>query len=173
MVSKQGTALGAAIDLGVSSFSSQSEGARVLILVSDGENHEDDPIAAAQRAAEAGVRIYTIGIGTPEGAPIALGDDFLRDESGEMVVTRLDEGVLQQVAAVTDGGYLRATNSNLGLDKITSEIDNIEQKSFEVQRYEEYNEQYSYPLIAGLLLLLLDFLLPPRRTRLFAGIRLF
>ena len=101
MVSKQGTALGSAISLAASSFTSGSENSRVVILITDGENHEDDPLAAAEHAASQGVKIYTIGIGTPEGAPIELGGDFIRDENGDILDGRRAE--LLEGAPVGDG----------------------------------------------------------------------
>ena len=106
MVSKQGTALGSAISLAASSFTSGSENSRVVILITDGENHEDDPLAAAEHAASQGVKIYTSGIGTPEGAPIELGGDFIRDENGDIVVSKLDEKTLQEIALATGGAYV-------------------------------------------------------------------
>ncbi len=130
MVSKQGTAIGAAIDVAASSFSSESEGSRVIILITDGENHEDDAVSAAKRASSKGIKIYTIGIGTPEGAPIKVGDDFIRDEDGNMVVSKLDEAILRQIALLTDGAYIRSTNQSMGLAEIISKINETEKKEF-------------------------------------------
>jgi len=173
MVSRQGTAMGAAIDLAVNSFSSGSEGSRVLIIISDGENHEDDPIRSARNAVEKGITIYTIGIGTPEGAPIFLGNDFIRDENGNMVVTKLDEAILEQVAFTTGGSYVRATNSSLGLSEIIDHINEMEKQEIRAMVFEDYDERYQYVLAFGILLLLIEFLILNRKNRLFSGIKIF
>ncbi len=173
MVSRQGTAIGAAIELAASSFSSGSEGSRVIILISDGENHEDDAVAAAEIAARQGIKIYTIGVGTPEGAPIRINGDFLKDEEGKMVVSKLDEQTLEQVALVTGGGYIRATNRSLGLDEIVQKIGEVDKKQLTESIFESFNEQYQYPLVIGLVLLLLDFLLLERRSHLLDRLNIF
>ena len=129
MVSKQGTALGSAISLAASSFTSGSENSRVVILITDGENHEDDPLAAAEHAASQGVKIYTIGIGTPEGAPIELGGDFIRDENGDIVVSKLDEKTLQEIALATGGAYVRAGNQSIGLQEVIARINETERRT--------------------------------------------
>ena len=173
MVSRQGTAIGAAIDLAVSGFSSDSEGSRVVILITDGENHEDDALAAAQRAAEKGIKIYTIGIGTPEGAPIRIGDDFIRDENGGMVVSKLDEATLQRIAIATGGAYIRSSNRSVGLSEIITQINETEQKEFRTQMFEEYDEQYGWPLGAALVCLLVGWMLLTRKNRLLARFNIF
>lgn len=173
MVSRQGTAIGAAIDLACSAFTTGSEGSRALILISDGENHEDDAITAAKTAADKGIRIYTIGIGTPEGAPIEIGGDFVRDEKGEMVVTKLDEKTLENIALQSGGGYIRATNRSIGLEEIKAEIDLMEKKELAVPVFEVYDEQYQYFIAAALILLIMEFLLLDRRSRIFSKIDVF
>lgn len=173
MVSRQGTALGAAIDLAASSFSAGSEGSRVIILISDGENHEDDAVAAAKAAAERGIKIYTIGIGTPEGAPIRIGGDFIKDANGKMVVSKLDESTLEQIAMATGGGYIRATNRSLGLDEIVKQINEVERKDLTESIFEDFSEQYHYPLSIALVLLLVELLIPNRRSRLLQRLNIF
>ena len=165
MVSKQGTAIGAAIDLAANSFSSQSEGSRAIILITDGENHEDNPIAAAKRAAEQGIKIYAIGIGTPEGAPIRLNGDFIRDDNGELVVSKLDESTLREVALSTDGAYIRSTEKSMGLAEIIEKIKQTEQSEFTTVQFEEYDERYQYLLAVALALLLLDSVVLTKRNR--------
>lgn len=150
MVSKQGTALGSAISLAASSFTSGSENSRVVILITDGENHEDDPLAAAEHAASQGVKIYTIGIGTPEGAPIELGGDFIRDENGDIVVSKLDEKTLQEIALATGGAYVRAGNQSIGLQEVIARINETEKAHLSEMVFEEYDERYQYLLVAVL-----------------------
>lgn len=173
MVSKQGTAIGAAINLATNSFSSESEGSRVIIIISDGENHEDDALAAAQAAAEKGIKIYTIGIGTPEGAPISINGDFIKDEQGNMVVSKLDESMLEQIALSTGGAYIRATNRSLGLEEIVQKIGEVEKKQFATTLFEDFNEQYQYLIGLALLILLLEFLTLDRKSRFLARFNFF
>jgi Ca-activated chloride channel family protein len=173
MVSRQGTAIGTAIDLAASGFSSETEGSRVIILITDGENHEDDALAAARSAAEKGIKIYTIGIGTPAGAPIRVGDDFIRDEEGNMVVSKLDEDALRRIALVTDGAYIRSTNQSLGLAEIVGKINETEKKEFTAQMFEEYDEQYAGFLLVALGLLLFGWALLSRKNRILARFNIF
>ena len=173
LVEEQGTAVGKALSLAAMSFSSESQRSRAIILITDGENHEDDAVAAARRAAEQGVRIYTIGIGTPEGAPIEIGGEFVKDEDGTMVVSKLNEEMLEEIARITDGAYIRSTNQSMGLDEIVESIERMEKSELEVLRFEEYNEQYQYLLAAALLLLLAEFFVLPRRNPLLARFNIF
>lgn len=159
MVTKQGTAIGAAIELAANSYSSESEGSRVMIIISDGENHEDDPLAAAQIAADRGITIYTIGIGTPEGSPILIDGDYLKDENGDMVVSKLDETMLQQIALMTEGSYIRATNQSIGLTEIVEKINETQKTKFTETVFEEYDEYFQYLLGLGLLFLLVDMIM--------------
>ena len=171
----QGTAIGKALEQALLSFSSDGEEdhGRVIVLITDGENHEDDALAVARRAAEQGIRIYTIGIGTPEGAPIQIGGEFIKDEKGEMVVSKLNEQMLMQIAEATGGAYVRATKQDIGLDEVVREINSMEQSELSTVRFEEYNEQYQYLLIAALVLLLAEFLLLDRRNPLLAHLNIF
>lgn len=173
LVSKQGTAIGAAIDMAANSFSSQSEGSRVIILISDGENHEDNALAAAEKAAEKGITIYSIGIGTPEGAPISIGGEFIKDKDGSMVVTKLDEQILQQIAISTGGGYIRATNQSMGLDEVIAQVNDTKKTKFTSTVFEEYDEQYQYFIGAGIIFLLLDMLMISRKNRILARFNIF
>ena len=175
LVSVQGTAIGKALSQALLSFSGETEQthSRVIILVTDGENHEDDALAVAKRAAEMGIRIYTIGIGTPEGAPIQIGGEFIKDEKGDMVVSKLDEKMLSEVAEITGGAYVRSTKQSIGLDEIVKSINEMEQTELSMMRFEEFNEQYQYLLIAALVLLLAEFLLLDRRNPLLAHLNIF
>ena len=162
LVSVQGTAIGKAL-----------EQARVIILITDGENHDDDAIAVAERAAQMGVKIFTIGIGTPEGAPIQIGGEFIKDEAGEMVVSKLNEEMLARIADITGGAYVRSSKQSIGLDEIVKAINEMEQTELSMVRFEEFNEQYQYLLIAALVLLLLEFVVLDRRNPLLAHLNIF
>ena len=173
MASVQGTSIGKALSLAEMSFSSGSGDSRVIILITDGEDHEGNVMQAAERAAEQGIRIFTIGIGTPEGAPIEIGGEFIKDEKGDMVVSKLDEKMLQEIARITGGAYIRATKQSIGLDEIVRAINDMEQSELSTVRFEEYNEQFQYLLIAALVLLLAEFLLLDRRNPLLAHLNIF
>lgn len=164
LVGEQGTAIGKALQLATLSFSSQSEQSRVIVLITDGENHEDDAIEAARIAKEQGIRIYTIGIGTPEGAPIQIDGEFVKDENDEMVVSKLNEQMLEQIASITEGAYVRATKQSIGLEEIVKSINEMEKSELSTVRYEEYNEQYQYLLAVALALLLIESLILSRRN---------
>lgn len=173
MVTKQGTAMGAAIDLAANSYSSDSEGSRVMIIISDGENHEDDPVAAAQKAAERGIVIYTIGIGTPEGSVIQIGGDYIKDEHGEMVVSKLHEEVLQATALSTGGSYVRATNQSIGLTEIVEKIGETQKSEFTTTVFDEYDEFFQYLIGIGLLLLLIESIMLSRKNHILARFNIF
>lgn len=161
----QGTAIGDAINTAMRGFSAQSEKSRVIIVITDGENHEDDPVAAAKQAAELGVRVFTIGVGSPEGKPIPMDGDLLKDKDGEIVVTRLDETVLQEVAQQGNGAYVRAGNSEFGLNPIIDSIKQMDQEKFSSIVFEEYDEQYMYFFAIALILLVIEMLIGERRPK--------
>ena len=161
----QGTAIGDAINTAMRSFSVQSEKSRAIIVITDGENHEDDPIAAAEQAAELGVRVYTIGVGSPEGKPIPMDGELLKDKNGEIVVTRLDEKVLQDMAQAGNGVYVRAGTSEFGLNPIIEEIQKMEDEVTTAVVYEEYEELYMYFLGVALLLFVVELLIGDRRSK--------
>ncbi|MBE6195561.1 MAG: VWA domain-containing protein [Rikenellaceae bacterium] len=175
LVSVQGTDLAQALSLATISFSSHTgeNRSRAIILITDGEGHEGDVMAAAEQAAAEGIRIYTIGIGTPEGAPIQIDGEFLKDEKGDMVVTKLDEQTLEALAQTTGGLYVRASKQDLGLDEVVREINELERSELETLRFEEFNEQYAYALVVALVLLLMEFALLDRRNPLLSHLNIF
>ena len=175
MVSVQGTDIGQALSLATMSFSEKGDNpaGRVIVLITDGEGHDSGAIEAAERAAEQGIRIFTIGIGTPEGAPIQIGGEFIKDDKGEMVVSKLGEPLLEKIAQATDGAYIRSTNQSIGLDEIVRTINNMEKGDLAALRFEEFNEQFQYLIGAALVLLLLEFLLLDRRNPLLRRFNIF
>lgn len=175
LVSVQGTDIAQALSLATISFSSNTEEARsrAIILITDGEGHSGDLMAAAAKAKELGIRIYTIGIGTPEGAPIRINGEYIKDEKGDMVVSKLDEESLKAVAHSTDGLYVRASNQSLGLEEIVREINAMEQSELETLRFEEFDEQYGALLLTALVLLVLEAVLRESRNPLFAHLNIF
>ena len=161
----QGTAIGEAINTALRSFSAQSEKSRAIIVITDGENHEDDPVAAAAQAAEMGVRVFTIGVGSPEGKPIPMDGELLKDKDGNIVVTRLDETVLQDVANAGKGVYVRAGNSEFGLNPIIDDIRRMEDEKYSSIVFEEYDEQFMYFMGLALLFFVLEMLVGERRSK--------
>ncbi len=165
MVGVQGTDVGKALDLALLSFSSTSEASRVVILITDGEAHDRDAMAAAERAKAQGVKIFTVGIGTPEGAPIMIDGEYIKDEKGDIVVTKLGEEMLQSIATTTEAGYVRATNQSLGLEEIISTIEKMKQTELSTVKYEEYGEWYQYLLAISLVLLVVEFMTRDKKSR--------
>ena len=161
----QGTAMGDAINTAMKSFSLQSEKSRAVIVITDGENHEDDPLAAAAQAAELGVRVFTIGVGSPEGKPIPFEGELLKDKNGEIVVTRLDEGILREVADAGNGLYVRAGTSEFGLNPVIDEIKKMEDEKYSSIVFEEYDEQFMNFFAIALIFFVLEMLVGDRRPK--------
>lgn len=177
IVPVQGTAIGAAIDLAMSSFTPDEEMNRALIIITDGENHEDDPLAKAEQANKQGIKVYTIGVGLPKGSPIPQSltgqRNFLKDKDGEVVISKLDEKMLQDIASVGGGKYIRANNTRLGLNALFEDINKMEKKEIEARVYSEYEDIYQYPIVLALILLITEYLLLERKNRKLKHISLF
>jgi Ca-activated chloride channel family protein len=177
IVPVQGTAIGAAIDLASRSFTQNEESSKAIIIITDGENHEDDAIGAATAAAEQGIIVHTIGMGLPQGAPIPAGaggqTDYRRDREGNVVITKLDEVMLEKVSAAGNGIYLRASTANVGLDDLLDEINEMDKTEMESRVFAEYEDQFQYFFAAGLILLLLEFLIMERKNKYLKRIKLF
>ncbi len=161
----QGTAIGEAINLCIKSFSAQSEKSRVIIVISDGENHEDDPMQAAKQAAELGIKVYCIGVGSAEGQPIPAEGGLLKDKDGNIVVTRLDEETLRKIASAGGGAYIHAGGEEFGLNPIIQDIRKMEDEEFGSVVFEEYDEQFMYFFGLALLLLVIEILIGERKPR--------
>lgn len=160
----QGTAIGEALNTALRSFSHQSEKSRAVVVITDGENHEDDPVAVAKQAADMGVRVFTIGVGSPEGKPIPMNGELLKDKDGEIVVTRLDEKVLQDMAVAGNGLYVRAGNNEFGLNPIIENIQRMDDEKYSSIVFEEYDEQFMYFLGIALVFFVLEMLIGERRS---------
>ncbi|MCQ2146384.1 MAG: VWA domain-containing protein [Bacteroidales bacterium] len=161
----QGTAIGDAILTAVKGFSIQSEHSRAIVVITDGENHEDDPVAAAKQAAELGIKVYTIGVGSSEGQPIPMNGELLKDREGNIVVTRLDEDTLKEIAVAGEGAYIHAGNEEFGLNPIIDELKKMEAEEFNSVVFEEYDEQFQYFLAIALVLLVSEMLVGTRRAK--------
>ncbi len=179
LVYTQGTAIGSAIDLATESFQKTKTKPRnrAIIVISDGENHEDDALDAAKRARENYIKVHTIGIGSPEGAPIpsVKGNqlDYKRDAEGQVVVSKLNEQMLKDIANKGDGVFIRANNSDFGLDKILDQVAKMEKEEFESINYSDYEDQYISFILVALLLLIIEQMLNYRKSYLSKKINAF
>lgn len=161
----QGTDLADALRTAARSFSAQSEKSRVIILITDGENHEENALEAAKEVADMGIRIYTIGVGSSKGQPIPMGGQLLEDKDGNIVVTKLNEDILKQIARSGNGGYVHAGNEEFGLNPIIDDIRTIESEEFSSVVFEEYDEQYMYFFAIALFFFTLELLIGERKSR--------
>lgn len=161
----QGTALGEALTTCIRSFSTQSERSRAIIVITDGENHEDDPVAVARQAAEMGIKVFTIGVGSSEGKPIPYQGELLKDKDGNIVVSRLDEKILREIASAGNGAYVRAGMSEFGLNPIVDDIKRMDEEMFNSVIFEEFDEQYMYFFAIALVFLVIEMLVGERKAR--------
>ncbi|KPL03570.1 MAG: hypothetical protein AMJ73_06375 [candidate division Zixibacteria bacterium SM1_73] len=171
LIPQPGTAIGDAIRTSIEAFNQKERKYKVLILLTDGEDHDSDPLGAAEEAAKEGIRIYAIGIGSVRGEPIPLKDSqgrvsgFKKDTEGSVVVSRLDEVTLQKIALTTGGKYYHATSGEMELDKIYDEISKMEKKELEGRLLTQYEDRYQYFLLLSVIFLTIEFLLSERRSR--------
>jgi len=177
MIPTQGTAIGAAIRLATSSFDPRSELKKAIIVISDGENHEDDAVEAAKQAYEKGIVVHTIGLGSPSGAPIPIPgqgpQSFMKDKSGQVVITKLDESLLNQVAAEGRGTYIRATNTRLGLNEIFEQLSSMGKKVYQAKIYSDYDDKFAVPVSLACFFLFLDLVMSDRKSKWLNKFRLF
>jgi Ca-activated chloride channel homolog len=173
----QGTAIGAAIDVASHSFTPSTESNKAIIVITDGENHEDDAVGMAKTAAEKGIIVHTIGMGLPQGSPIPIirngQKDYMKDSEGKPVVTRLNEPMLEQISAAGKGIYIRANNAQVGLNTLFDEINKMQKTEMESRIYSEYDDQFQYLFAIGLALLFFEFLILERKNKYLKKIRLF
>ena len=178
VVSKQGTAIASAIDLGAKSFTQDPKAAKVIVIITDGEDHIGDPIASAKNASEKGIKVFTIGMGSPTGSPIPVAasgskDGFMKDRNGDVVISRMDPVLLSRVAQSGDGDFFSASTSNVGLDQLYNKLNKLNKSEIETRVYSEYDDQFQYLIAIALLLLILDLLIFERKNPKWKGIRLF
>ncbi|MBN2669053.1 MAG: VWA domain-containing protein [Bacteroidales bacterium] len=167
----QGTVIQEAIELSINSFTDDNDKNKVLVLITDGENHEEGALEAAETALQKGIHIYTIGMGLPKGTPIPVFDrlgrkDYRRDKNGEVVITKLNETFLQQLAAKADGDYIPATR----LDDLLDDLQKMDQQEFESKVYADYEDRFQYFFGLALLFLVLDQILLGRKNKFFKKI---
>ncbi|WP_016776970.1 VWA domain-containing protein [Anaerophaga thermohalophila] len=167
IVPTQGTAIGSAIRLATNSFSQQKDINRAIIVITDGENHEDDAITAANEAKEKGIKVYTVGMGSAEGAPIPVSPNnqssFMKDNDGNVVITKMNAALLKEIAEVADGEYIPANNIRAGINDLIDELGELEKSEIESKVYTEYDSKFQYPLALVILILLIEFIILDRK----------
>ncbi len=164
LIPTPGTAIGEAIQKAIETFDQQERKYKVLVLITDGEDHGQDVMKYAEEAERQGIVIYTVGIGSPQGEPIPeeSGSGFKKDRQGEVVITKLDEFSLEKIALQTGGKYFRASTGEDELDKIYDDIAQMEKKELGSLQFSQFEDRFQYFVFIVLLLLLIEFLLPER-----------
>jgi Ca-activated chloride channel family protein len=175
LVPRQGTAIGSAIDLCIKSFGEKSDVSRAIILITDGENHEDDAVGAAKLAAENGIVVHVVGMGKPEGAPIPVDGtmSFRKDKEGNVVVSKLNEDMCRSIATAGGGTYVRADNQNSAYRVVSKELDNLAKSKLETRVFSDYNEQFQSFALLALILLFFDSFIFDRRNKRLSKLRIF
>ena len=178
MLSSQGTALDAALDLSGTYFDDEDQTNRVVFLISDGEDHSEEGASAAQRAANMGIRIFTFGVGTDEGAPIPIKrngvvESYKKDMKGETVITKRNPVILQEIAEAADGEYVDGNDTQAVVDFVAETLKNMDKKEFEAKKFVSYKDQFQAFLFAGFLLILLEMFLFETKTKWVQRLNLF
>lgn len=167
LIPEPGTNLSAAIGTAMKSFESQERKYKVLVLVTDGEDHGDNVMQAAEVADREGVVIYTVGIGSPKGVPIPIYDrrgnkEFKKDRRGEIILTKLDQFTLEKIALTTNGKYYQSITGETRLEKVYEEIAKMEKKELASMKFTQYEDRFQYVLIFAIIFLVLELLLSER-----------
>ena len=167
LIKTQGTAIGQALSTSIRCFGEQSDASRAIILITDGENHEDDAVAVAKRAKEEGIQVLVVGIGKPEGSPIPMPgtNNFRKDREGNVVVSRLNEEMCREIAQAGGGIYVRCDNTNTATKAIQKELDKLATQEIETQVFTDYNEQFQSFALIALLLLVIDYFIFNRKNK--------
>jgi len=178
VVPVQGTDIGAAIDLSMKSFSEESPAQKAIVIITDGENHEADAVVAAQEAAEQGIRVFTIGMGSQDGTPIPQYNGntrtgFKKDQEGNIVVSKLNEQMLREIANAGNGAYIRASNAEVGLEPLLAELNQIEKTDMGTVAYAEYEDRFQIFLALALLCLVVEFFLSNQKGKVAKRLKLF
>lgn len=174
----QGTAVGSAIDLAMDSYSDEEKKHKVLIIITDGENHEDDALGKAADAADNGIIIHTIGMGTIKGGPIPVYKNGVRqgyknNDQGNTIISKLDAAMLQQLAAAGDGEFIRSTGGDPELANLLQDISGMEKKEFSSKMFADYEDRFQYLIAGALLFLLIEFFLSDRKNKLITSLTSF
>lgn len=178
MVSSQGTAINQAMEMAQTFYDDEEQTNRVLFIISDGEDHEGNVSQIAEEAAQKGIRIFTIGVGTLEGGPIPIKENgvlqyYKRDQNNEQVITRLGEETLREIAENANGEYIDGSNTKMVVDKVKAILGGMDKKEFEAKQFTDFKDQFQWFLAGALFLLVLDVLLLERKTAWLRKLNLF
>jgi len=178
MVPTQGTAIGAAIDLGMKSFDFKNGTGKAMIIITDGENHEDDAVASAKAAADKDVMVNVIGMGSEEGSPIPIFENgkqvgFHTDSAGHTVISKLNEDMCKEITAAGNGAYVRATNANAGLNIVMAQISKVQRKTYSSKNFKDFEDRFQFFLGFAFLLLIIEFFISNRKSLRLSGLNLF
>jgi Ca-activated chloride channel family protein len=178
MVPVQGTAIGAAIDMGMKSFDFNNGTSKAMILMTDGENHEDDAVEAAKIAHDKGVVIHVIGFGSPQGAPVPLYENgkqvgFHLDSAGHTVISKLNEDMCKEITTAGHGVYVRASNTNSGMGIVMDQINKMKQKTYSSQQFKDFEDRFQFFLGFALMLLVAEFFISNRKSLILSRLKLF
>ncbi|WP_372745210.1 VWA domain-containing protein [Lutibacter sp.] len=178
MVSSQGTAINEAINRGISYFDMKERTNRFLFIVSDGEDHQENAVYATEEATKAGIKTYTIGIGTEKGGPIPIKErgnvvSYKKDSKGEVVITQLKPDVLKEIASEGNGKYIDGNKTQETIKTIEDLLVKAEKNEFETKQFSDYKDQFQWFIGFGLLFLLIDVLLLEKKTKWVQKLNLF
>jgi len=176
LVPIQGTVIGSAINIAMNSFTSDREVDKSIILITDGETHDDNPVDMAKRAAEADIQINVVGIGSPEGSPVPVvpySNDMKKDMQGNVVVSKLNEEMCKEIAEAGKGMYVRADNSNNALKSLQAELDKLQKKTGDEKAYSDYDEKFRFFAWIMLIILFIEVCIFDKKNRLFRNVMLF
>lgn len=168
MVSTQGTAIGAAIELAVETFSKDETKSKALIIITDGENHEDDAVAAAQKSADAGITIHTIGMGSSGGGPIPIYENgrlsgYRKDNQGNVILTKLDHETLQKIASVSNGEFVMAELADVNLTDLINKLSTMEKQEFGTKKFTQFDDKFQFFLLIAVIFISLEFFISKRK----------
>lgn len=176
LVPVQGTAVAQALTMAMNSFSSDKEADKAIIVITDGEDHEGNAAEVAKKAADAGIMVNIVGIGSVEGTPVPAtdyGNEFMTDNDGNVVVSRLNEQMCIEIAQAGRGLYVQADNTNTAIRALEDELNDLEATSSSSLSYSEYDEKFPWFAWALLILLIVEILIIDKKNPLFKNVRLF
>lgn len=178
MLSSQGTAIGDAIELAKTYYNDEEQTNRVLVIVSDGEDHAEGFLDVVEEAVEEGIKIFTVGVGTVKGGPIPIKrntivETYKRDQNGEVVITRLNETVLKEIATKGNGMYIDGANTKKVTEFMADTLLKMDKKEFEAKQFADYKDQFQWFLVAAIVFLFLDIFLLERKTEWIKRLNLF
>lgn len=178
MLSSQGTAIDEAIQLAKSYYDDEEQTNRVLIIISDGEDHGDRAVSVAEEANQEGIKIFTIGVGNTKGAPIPIKSNgiilnYKKDSKGETVITKLDEKTLQNIAQAANGVYINGGNTNEVVDQIRDILNKMDKQEFESKQISDFKDQFQWFLAGAFFFFFLDIFLLERKTEWLKKLNLF